>query len=65
MPWLILYFSEEYTACYAGLHSLNMRSHISDGVPTDLYSPHLWRILIFPHRNDETLLSIDDLRMNL
>lgn len=35
MPWLILYFSEEYTACYAGIHSLNMRSPIKRGTISD------------------------------
>ena len=35
LPWLILYFSEEYTACYAGSHSLDMRSPIKRGTISD------------------------------
>ena len=35
MPWLILYFSEEYTAYYAGPHSLNMRSFIKHSTIND------------------------------
>lgn len=64
MPWLILYFYEEYTACQAGIHSLYMRSIISDVLQACIH-PIYGRILILPHRNDETLLPIDDLRMNL
>lgn len=39
--------------------------HHDSEAPINLYSPHLWSHSHFPHRNDETLLSIDDLRMNL
>lgn len=41
MPWLILYFSEEYTACYAGIHSLNMRSPIKRSPYRFVFTPFM------------------------